>query len=87
MYEEESTRTLLFFREIYIFFNGNNNKGDTIMKFWNKNYNELTIWQVSIVAVIVGVIAGAISYFSAALGWYDMVVEKITGIWNKIFHK
>lgn len=57
------------------------------MKFWNKNYNELTIWQVSIVAVSVGVIAGAISYFCSALGWYDMVVEKITGIWNKIFHK
>lgn len=57
------------------------------MKFWNKKYNELTIGQVSIAAVIIGVIAGAISYFSSALGWYDMVVEKITGIWNKIFCK
>ena len=57
------------------------------MKFWNKKQKELTIWQVSIMAVIIGVIAGAISYFSSVMGWYDMVGEKITGIWNKIFRK
>ena len=49
--EKESAKALFFLREIYICSNGNNNKnkGDIIMKFWNKNYNEMTV--VGIMAI------------------------------------
>ena len=57
------------------------------MKFWNKNYNELTVKELSILAVVMGLIAGAITYFCYATAWVETVGEKITEIWNKIFHK
>ena len=57
------------------------------MKFWNKNYNELTVKELSILAVVMGLIAGAITYFCYATDWVETVGEKITEIWNKIFHK
>ena len=61
------------------------------MKFWNKNYNELTVKELSILAVVMGLIVGAIgtiiTYLCYATDWVATVGEKITGIWNKIFHK
>ena len=57
------------------------------MKFWNKTSNELTVKELSILAVIMGLIAGAITYICYATDWVETVGEKITGIWNKIFHK
>lgn len=57
------------------------------MKFWNKNYNELTVKELSILAVVMGLIAGAFTYLCYATDWVETVSEKITGIWNKIFHK
>ena len=57
------------------------------MKFWNKNYNELTVKELSILAVVMGLIAGAITYLCCATDWVETVGEKITEIWNKIFHK
>lgn len=61
------------------------------MKFWNKNYNELTVKELSILAVVMGLIAGligtAIAYLCYVTDWVETVGEKITGIWNKIFHK
>ena len=57
------------------------------MKFWNKNPNELTVKELSILAVVMGLIAGAITYLCYATDWVETVGEKITEIWNKIFHK
>lgn len=57
------------------------------MKFWNKIYGEMTVKELTIWAVALSVIAGAISYISVATGRFETVTEKITGIWNKIFHK
>ena len=57
------------------------------MKFWNKTSNELTVKELSILAVIMGLIAGAITYICYATDWVETVCEKITEIWNKIFHK
>ena len=57
------------------------------MKFWNKNYNELTVKELSILAVVMGLIAGAITYICCATDWVETVGEKITEIWNKIFQK
>lgn len=57
------------------------------MKFWNKKSNELTVKELSIFAVVMGLIAGTITYLCYATAWVETVGEKITGIWNKIFHK
>lgn len=57
------------------------------MKFWNKNYSEMTVKELSILAVVMGLIAGTITYLCYATDWVETVGEKITGIWNKIFHK
>lgn len=61
------------------------------MKFWNKNYNELTVKELSILAVVMGLIAGVIgtiiTYLCYVTDFFETVSEKITGIWNKIFHK
>lgn len=57
------------------------------MKFWNKPYNELTVKELTIWAVALNAIAAAISYISIATDWFETAGEKITGIWNKIFHK
>ena len=60
------------------------------MKFWNKTYNELTVKEITIWALALSAIAfvaGAISYISIATDWFETVAEKVTGIWNKIFHK
>lgn len=57
------------------------------MKFWNKTYNELTVKELTIWAVVLSAIAMAITYISIATDWFETAGEKITGIWNKIFHK
>lgn len=57
------------------------------MKFWNKTYGEMTVKELTIWAVALSVIAAAISYISIATDWFETAAEKITGIWNKIFHK
>mgnify|MGYP000760733338 CR=1 FL=1 len=57
------------------------------MKFWNKTYNELTVKELTIWAVVLSAIAMAITYISIATDWFETAGEKITGSWNKIFHK
>ena len=57
------------------------------MKFWNKNYNEMTVKELTIWSVALGVIAYAIMWVATTTDFFETVVEKITGIWNKIFHK
>lgn len=57
------------------------------MKFWNKPYGELTVKQLTILAATLSAIAMAITYISIATDWFETVGEKITEIWNKIFHK
>lgn len=57
------------------------------MKFWNKPYGELTVKQLTILAATLSAIAMAITYISIATDWFETAGEKITGIWNKIFHK
>ena len=57
------------------------------MKFWNKPYGELTVKELTILAAILSAIAMVITYISIATDWFETVGEKITEIWNKIFHK
>ena len=61
------------------------------MKFWNKPYGELTVKELTILAAVLSAIAMAIAmaitYISIATDWFETAGEKITGIWNKIFHK
>ena len=57
------------------------------MKFWNRPYGELTVKELTILAAILSAIAMAITYISIATDWFGTVGEKITEIWNKIFHK
>lgn len=57
------------------------------MKIWNKPYGELTVKELTILAAALSVIAMAITYISIATDWFETAGEKITGIWNKIFHK
>lgn len=57
------------------------------MKFWNKPYGELTVKQLTILAATLSAIAMAITYISIATDWFETAGEKITEIWNKIFHK
>lgn len=57
------------------------------MKFWNRPYGELTVKELTILAAILSAIAMAITYISIATDWFETVGEKITEIWNKIFHK
>ena len=57
------------------------------MKFWNKPYGELTVKELTILAAILSAIAMAITYISIATDWFETAGEKITEIWNKIFHK
>ena len=57
------------------------------MKFWNRPYGELTVKELTILAATLSAIAMAITYISIATDWFETVGEKITGIWNKIFHK
>ena len=57
------------------------------MKFWNKPYGELTVKELTILATILSVIAMAITYISIVTDWFETAGEKITEIWNKIFHK
>ena len=57
------------------------------MKFWNKPYGELTVKELTILAATLSAIAMAITYISIATDWFETVGVKITGLWNKIFHK
>ena len=57
------------------------------MKFWNRPYGELTVKELTILAAILSASAMAITYISIATDWFETVGEKITEIWNKIFHK
>ena len=57
------------------------------MKFWNRPYGELTVKELTILTVILSAIAMVITYISIATDWFETVGEKITEIWNKIFHK
>lgn len=57
------------------------------MKFWNRPYGELTVKELTILAAALSAIAMAITYISIATDWFETAGEKITGIWNKIFHK
>ena len=57
------------------------------MKFWNRPYGELTVKELTILAAILSAIAMAITYISIATDWFETVGEKVTEIWNKIFHK
>ena len=57
------------------------------MKFWTKNYNELTVKELTIWSVALSAIAYAIMWVVTTTDFFETVGEKITGIWNKIFHK
>lgn len=57
------------------------------MKFWSKKYSELTVKELTILTFALSAIAGAITYICYATNWFETSAEKITGIWNKIFHK
>lgn len=57
------------------------------MKFWNKNYSEMTVKELTIWSVVLGVIAYAIMWAATTTDFFETVGEKITGIWNKVFHK
>ena len=57
------------------------------MKFWNKNYSEMTVKELTIWSVAFSVIAYAIMWVATTTDFLETVGEKITGIWNKIFHK
>ena len=57
------------------------------MKFWNKNYNEMTVKELTIWSVALSAIAYAIMWVATTTDFFETVSEKITGIWNKIFHK
>lgn len=57
------------------------------MKFWNRPYGELTVKELTILAATLSAIAMVITYISIATDWFETAGEKITGIWNKIFHK
>lgn len=57
------------------------------MKFWNKNYSEMTVKELTIWSVVIGVITYVIMLVVTTTDFFETVGEKITGIWNKIFHK
>ena len=57
------------------------------MKFWNKNYSEMTVKELTIWSVALSVIAYAIMWVATTTDFFETVGEQITGIWNKIFHK
>lgn len=57
------------------------------MKFWNKNYSEMTVKELTIWTVAFTAIAYAIMWVATTTDFFETVGEKITGIWNKIFHK
>ena len=57
------------------------------MKFWNKKYEEMTVKELTVWSIVVGVIMTVIMWISTCTDWFETVVEKITGIWNKIFRK
>lgn len=57
------------------------------MKFWHKTYSELTVKELTIWALVLYGIGAAISYIYMATDWFETAGKKITGIWNKIFHK
>ena len=58
-----------------------------IMKFWNKNYSEMTVKELTIWSVSLSVIAYAIMWVATTTDFFETVCAKITGIWNKIFRK
>ena len=57
------------------------------MKFWNKNYSEMTVKELTIWSAVLCAIAYAIMWVATTTDFFETVSEKITGIWNKIFHK
>ena len=57
------------------------------MKFWNKNYSDMTVKELTLWSVTIGVIGYAIMWVATTTDFFETVCEKITGIWNKIFHK
>lgn len=57
------------------------------MKFWNKNYSDMTVKELTLWSVAIGVIAYAIMWIATTTEFFETVSEKITEIWNKIFHK
>lgn len=57
------------------------------MKFWNKNYSDMTVKELTLWSVAINVIAYAIMWIATATDFFETVSEKVTGIWNKIFHK
>ena len=57
------------------------------MKFWNKNYSDMTVKELTLWSVAIGVIAYAIMWIATTTDFFETVSEKITGIWTKIFHK
>ena len=57
------------------------------MKFWNKNYSDMTVKEITLLSVTIGMIGYAIMWIATTTDFFETVGEKITGIWNKIFHK
>jgi len=57
------------------------------MKFWNKNYSEMTVKELTLWSVALSVIAYAIMWIVTTTDFFETVGEKITGIWNKVSHK
>ena len=57
------------------------------MKFWNKNYSDMTVKELTLWSVTIGVIGYAIMWIATTTDFFETVSEKITEIWNKIFHK
>ena len=57
------------------------------MKFWNKNYSDMTVKELTLWSVAISVIAYAMMWIATATDFFETVSEKVTGIWKKIFHK
>ena len=57
------------------------------MKFWNKNYGELTVKELTLWSAAIGLIGSTIMWIAMTTDFFETVAGKITGIWNKIFHK
>ena len=57
------------------------------MKFWNKNYSDMTVKELTLWSDAISVIAYAIMWIATATDFFETVSEKVTGIWKKIFHK
>ena len=57
------------------------------MKFWNKSYGEMTVKELTLWSTVVSLIGITIMWIATTTDFFEKVAGRITGIWNKIFHK